>query len=129
MAEEQVTQEELEDEVEPEYEVEAENPEEGKPATPITNELKIVVVIKAGRILLAVQAPNCDPVYETMSGGLVDAIARLPELVVVARQKWATAPKYPKANVPEPSAPAPSRTTVTTTTTKAAKPKEQPSMF
>lgn len=98
-------------------------PEPKQPA----NELKVVIVMKADNLLLGVQAPECDPVYKTLKGDLAKALKRVPGLVAEAKQKWEAAPRYPKANLPEP---APSTVqSRTSTATKSTAPKAQPSMF
>lgn len=103
-------------------------PETTAPSTPKpTNEMKVVIVIKDANILLGVQSPDCDPVYQTMKGTLAVALKQVLVLVEEAKEKWATAPLNPKANLPEPPPrPAPARTPVAS---KPAKPKEQPSFF
>ena len=91
------------------------------------NELKVVIVMKADRIMLGVQAPECDPVYTTLKGGLGKALKKVPGLVAEAKQKWEATPRYPKANLPEPPpSPKPARTS---TAAKPAKSTAQPSMF
>ncbi|MBA7702862.1 hypothetical protein ES703_111637 [subsurface metagenome] len=115
-------------------EVEAEETEGVEPETeetttaeaksvPAADELKVVIVIKADSILMGVQSPNCDPVYKTMKGTLAAAVKQITGLVREAKQKWSTAPKYPKADLPEPP-PRP----VTTRTREPDKPK-QPTFF
>ena len=87
-----------------------------KPAEkPASNELKIVIVMKSDRAMIGVQAPDCDPVYETMDGDLPAVLACVPKTVEVARLKWATSKRNPKADLPKPAAP------VTTATTTAAR--------
>ncbi len=96
--------------------------------TPKASELKLVILMKDDRIMLGVQSPSCDPVYKTMTGTLAAALKQLPGLVKEAKEKWSTAPKYPKADLPEPPPrPTPARTP--TTPAAPAKPKVQPSFF
>jgi len=110
-----------EDEEEPTNTPEQEAPvatatiEAPKPADkPATNELKIVIVMKSDRAMIGVQAPDCDPVYETMDGDLPAVLAWVPKTVEVARLKWATSKRNPKADLPKPVVP------VTTATTPAS---------
>ena len=79
-------------------------------------ELKVVIILKANRVLLGVQSPDCDPVYKTMAGDLASVLQVVPTLVADARLQWAAAPRYPKADLPKPVAPA------TTTSSVASKP-------
>ena len=132
MVEEEGTQEDLEDETEsaaeeakPTAEVTAsESPSAPKPPA---NEMKVVIVMKADRILMGVQAPDCDPVYTTMEGDLGKALKKVPKLVAEAKQKWEAAPLNPKANLPEPE-PSPVQAR-TSTVAEPTKPKVQPLMF
>lgn len=103
-------------------------PETTEPSTPKpTNEIKVVIVIKDANILLGVQSPDCDPLYRIVKGTLAAALKQVPVLIKEAKEKWATTPLNPKANLPEPPPrPAPARTTVAS---QPAKPKEQPSFF
>ena len=104
----------------------AELKETSTPRQP-TNELKVVIVIKADNILLGVQSPDCDPVYKTMKGDLGAALQQVPGLVTEANQKWNAAPRYPTANLPAPTpSPTPARSPVASPPTKTTK---QPSFF
>ncbi|MBA7609812.1 hypothetical protein ES703_17006 [subsurface metagenome] len=96
-------------------------PEPTKPA----NQMKVVIVIKDANILLGVQSPDCDPVYQTMKGTLAAALKQVPILVKGAKKKWAAAPLYPKAVLPEP----PPRSVPARTPAAPATPKAQPSFF
>lgn len=69
------------------------------------DELKVVIVVKGDKIMIGVQSPDCDPVYETLTGNLSAALKRLPKLVAEANEKWNANPRYPKANLPEPEKP------------------------
>ena len=97
---------------------------EAEPLQP-TDEMKVVVIMKADKIMLGVQSPSCDPVYETMTGDLTAALERVAALVAEAKQKWEANPLNPKANLPEPPPPPPRTQPVTT----SSKPKDQPSFF
>ena len=128
MAEEEATQEVPEEEPETgeqgAEEVKSESPPAPKQSA---NEMKVVIVMKADRIMLGVQAPECDPVYTTLKGGLGKALKKVPGLVAEAKQKWEATPRYPKANLPEPPpSAAPARTS---RVAAPAKQKNQPSMF
>jgi len=81
-----------------------------------STELKVVIILQANRVLLGVQSPDCDPVYKTMAGDLASVLQVVPTLVADARLQWAAAPRYPKADLPKPVAPA------TTTSSVASKP-------
>ena len=87
-----------------------------KPAEKPAGELKVVIILKADRAMLGVQSPDCDPVYKTMEGDLSDVLQIVPALVADARLQWTAAPRYPKADLPKPVAPA------ATTTPTAGKP-------
>ena len=131
MTEENLTQETEEEAGDAEQEsVEtAEEPasETPTPPKPPANEMKIVIIMNGDRALLGVQAPECDPVYTTMEGDLGKALKRVPKLVTEAKQKWATTPKNPKADLPEPPPPpVPARTT---TATRSTTPTPQQPMF
>ena len=109
---------------EEQQEEETAEPEESKQAKP-SNELKVVIIIKENKIMIGAQSPECDPVYETLTGTLAAALKRIPKLVSGAKQKWAANPKNPEANLPKPKpSPTPARTP-TATKTKPA----QPSFF
>ncbi len=101
---------------------EAETPVPKQPA----NELKVVIVMKADRILLGVQAPDCDPVYTTLKGDLAKALKRVPGLVAEAKQKWEASPRNPKCEKPPAPPPEPRSSPAAT---RPAQPKQQPAMF
>ena len=90
-----------------------------------SDELKIVMILNADKIMLGVQSPDCDPVYTTLKGTLAAALKRVPKLVEEAKQKWNANPLYPKADLP---APPPSATPVRTPAAPKQKP-AQPSFF
>ncbi len=93
-----------------------------KPAT----ELKVVIILKANRAMLGVQSPDCDPVYKTMEGDLAAVLQVIPTLVAEAELKWTASPRYPKADLPKPVAPA---TTTTSAVSKPAAKTAQPKFF
>lgn len=102
---------------------EATEPSSQKPS----NEMKVVIVTKDDNVLLGVQSPDCDPVYKTMKGSLSAALKKVPALVAEAKQQWEAAPRYPKADLPEPP-PRPA-TVRTPGSSQTAKPTAQPSFF
>jgi len=107
----------------------AEETEEKQEETPVkpSNELKVVIMMKEDKLMIGVQSPECDPVYETLTGTLTAALKRIPKLVSEAKEKWATSPRNPDANLPKPEPrPAPARAS----TASKTKPKsEQPTFF
>ncbi|GAI45126.1 unnamed protein product, partial [marine sediment metagenome] len=80
----------------PETQTEQEKP---KPV----NELKVVIIIRDNRMMLGVQSPDCDPVYETLEGTLAAALKRVPKLVEEAKTRWETSKLNPKCETPLPS--------------------------
>jgi len=96
-------------------------PEKAKPA----NELKVVIIMRDNRIMLGVQSPDCDPVYETLEGTLAAALKRVPKLVEEAKARWETSKLNPKCETPLPQ----EQPAVTSRPQKAAASKAQPTMF
>jgi hypothetical protein len=124
---EQETQEEEGTVAKQETPVATETTDVSKPDKPAT-ELKVVIILKAGRAMLGVQSPDCDPVYKTMEGDLAAVLQVVPTLVAEAKQKWTAAPRYPKADLPKPVAPpAPATPAAGKTAAKAAT--AQPKFF
>lgn len=109
---------------------EPETVEETKPVEPRqpTDELKVVLNRKGNRVMIGVQAPDCDPRYTTIEGDINAALAQVPALIEVANAAWDVNPLYPKANLPEPEPPPRPAPSSRTTTTAPAK-KSQPSFF
>jgi len=97
-------------------------PETPKPA----NELKVVIIMRDNRMMLGVQSPDCDPVYETLEGTLAAALKRVPKLVEEAKARWETNKLNPKCTTPLPSQEQP---VPTSRPQKAAAPSKQPTMF
>ena len=89
-------------------------------------ELKVVIILKANKVLLGVQSPDCDPVYKTMEGDLAAVLQVVPTLVAEAKTKWTASPRYPKADLPKPVAPA---TTTSSVASKPAAKTAQPKFF
>ena len=106
-------------------------PEQEKPKP--ANELKIVIIQRDDRIMLGVQSPDCDPVYETLKGTLAAALKRVPKLVLEAKTRWETSKLNPKCETPLPSqeqpVPTTSRSSTGSRSQKTAAPSKQPSMF
>lgn len=71
------------------------------------NQIKVVISLKDSRGAIGIQAPDCDPILTVFEGDLETALARVPELVQQARDKWAENARYPKADLPKPPAPEP----------------------
>ena len=68
----------------------------------MSEDVKVVIVVKGTRAFVGVQSPNCDPIFTAVEGGLESALERVLELVGSARQQWADSPRYPKADLPTP---------------------------
>ncbi|MCJ7743195.1 MAG: hypothetical protein MUO99_01365, partial [Dehalococcoidales bacterium] len=64
----------------PQAEEVEENPKPGQ----ARSEIKVIIIMKADRIMLGVQAPECDPVYTPLKGGLGKALKKVPGLVAEA---------------------------------------------
>jgi hypothetical protein len=140
MADIEETQQVSEDDIEAGKEEEQETPESVAEQTPkaeqaeenrkpgqARSEIKVIIIMKADRIMVGVQSPGCDPVYQTSQGTLADALQLVPVLVAEANLKWDANPTYPKADLPAPPpSTAPARTPVAAA---PAKPKAQPSFF
>jgi len=73
----------------------------------MTAEIKVVISVKDSRGSIGLQSPDCDPVFTSLEGDLETALARVPELVQQAQEKWAESARYPKADVPKPPPPPP----------------------
>jgi len=114
-----------EEDTKQEVPVATETADVSKPEKPAT-ELKVVIILKANKAMLGVQSPDCDPVYKTMEGDLASVLQVVPTLVAEAKLKWTAAPRYPKADLPKPVAPA---TTTSSTVSKPAAKTAQPKFF
>jgi len=96
------------------------------------SQLKIVISLNSERSSVGISKPDCDPVFNTVEGGLDAVIARLPELVRAAEEKFAASPRNPQSNLPEPKpAPAPAHTGAARSSPASAKGKDasRPSLF
>ena len=69
----------------------------------MSDEIKVVIVLKEDRGSIGVQSPNCDPVFDTAEGGLGAILERVPALVEEAKQRWESNPRYPRCETPLPS--------------------------
>ncbi len=116
------------DEVEPEEGVTQETEQTEKTPEPKkpTNEVKLLIHIKDDSILLGIQSPDCDPVFKTLKGTMAVALKQVPALAKEAKEKWAAAPRYPKANLPEPP---PRPTSVHAPAASKPEPKPQMNLF
>jgi hypothetical protein len=122
----------------PEEEEEVTSPVQETPAVVATDvskaekpasELKVVIILKANKAMLGVQSPDCDPVYKTMEGDLAAVLQVVPALVAEAKLQWAAAPRYPKADLPKPVAPATPATTPAAGKSAAKAATAQPKFF
>lgn len=66
------------------------------------SQMKIVISLNSEKSSVGISKPDCDPVFNVVEGGLDAVIARLPELVHAAEEKFAAAPKNPPSNLPAP---------------------------
>jgi hypothetical protein len=110
---------------EQEVPVATETADVSKPEKP-ASELKVVIIMKANKAMLGVQSPDCDPVYKTMEGDLASVLEVVSTLVAEAQLKWTASPRYPKADLPKPVAPA---TTTSSTVSKPTAKTAQPKFF
>lgn len=94
------TEAEEDTETEEEAEPKDENP---APVAKRGDEIKVVVVLKAGKALIGVISPDCDPIYETvLEADMEKALASVPPLIEVANLRWDAHPRNPEANLPKP---------------------------
>jgi len=92
----------------------------------MSEQLKVVIILKEGKASVGIQSPDCDPVLTVMQGSLEEVLPQVPGLVASAREKWREKPKYPKTTRIPPPAPASARPAATAARAPAApaKPKE-----
>jgi len=100
-----------------------------KSAEKPASELKVVIILKANKAMLGVQSPDCDPVYKTMEGDLAAILQVVPILLAEAQLQWTAAPRYPKADLPKPVAPATPATTPAAGKSAAKAATAQPKFF
>lgn len=87
----------------------------------MSEELKIVIVLKEKAASVGIQKPDCDPFLAKVEGDLPAVLKAVPMLVTQARKVWETNPLYPECKTqlaPPPPAVA-----------QKATPKAQPVMF
>ena len=114
--------------IEQEASVATEATDVSKPEKP-ASEFKVVIILKDNKAMLGVQSPDCDPVYKTMEGDLATVLQVVPTLVADAKLQWATAPRYPKADLPKPVAPVTNTTSPDTRRPAAKAGPAQPKFF
>ena len=90
----------------------------------MSDELKIVIVLKESKGSIGISAPDCDPVFDVFDGGLDGVLQRVPVLVEEARVRWALSPRYPKCEKPPAPAVAPAAPRTPTQRTPPAKKKD-----
>lgn len=64
--------------------------------------LKIMLDVREENVMVGVGKDGCDPVLTPVPGGLDEALAAVPELVVSAEAKWGVAPRNPLVPQPKP---------------------------
>jgi len=96
-------------------------------------QMKIVISLNSEKSSVGISKPDCDPIFSTVEGGLDAVIARLPELVRAAEEKFTAAPKNPASNLPQPKPePAPVHTGAARSLSSASakgKDASRPSLF
>lgn len=94
-------------------------------------QMKIVISLNSEKSSVGISKPDCDPIFSTVEGGLDAVIARLPELVRAAEEKFTAAPRNPASKLPEPE-PAPAHTGAARSPSSASakgKDASRPSLF
>jgi len=94
----------------------------------MSEEVKVVILLKGERGSIGVQSPDCDPLFVTFEGNLGLALERVPGLVAEARRRWETNPTYPKCETPLPSQAQPAQA-VPRSSPRQATSTAQPQMF
>jgi len=95
----------------------------------MSDEMKIVIVLKGDRGAVGVQAQNCDPIFATMQGDLNAILERVPGLVAEAKQRWESNPRYPKCESPLPTPQTPTPAVRTTPQRQSAAASPQPKLL
>jgi hypothetical protein len=90
-------------------------------------DIKIVLTLKGERASVGIQAPECDPVFAVVDGGLERALERLPGMIQEAQGVWDSTPRYPRCQRP-PSQEARTQPAPTRVST-AQRRSEQPTLF
>jgi hypothetical protein len=62
----------------------------------MSEELKIVIVLKESRASVGIQGSECDPVLSLVNGTLPEILAAVPALVDQAHAQWTSGKRYPK---------------------------------
>ena len=87
------------------------------------NRLKVVLEELDQGMMVGIQARGCDPLISVLPDAtLEDALARVPELVAQARERWAQQPQYPAYQRP----PEPPRQQTTTAPGRTAQRRAEP---
>ena len=63
----------------------------------MNEELKVVMTQKEEKTCVGVQTHDCDPVVTVIPGTLEEALAQIPNLVIMARAQWEQNPRYPRS--------------------------------
>ena len=92
----------------------------------MSDELKLVIVLKGDKASVGVQAPECDPALFSFQGDLRATLKAVPGFVAEAKTRWETSKLNPKCETPLPSQEKPAETMSRVSTTSS---KTQPSMF
>ncbi|MDD4987073.1 MAG: hypothetical protein PHQ43_15150 [Dehalococcoidales bacterium] len=84
----------------------------------MSEETKVVITLRDKAVRVAMQQTDCDPIlFQPIPIEAEDDLRTIlgtpvNEFLEEARRRWQTSPRYPKAEVPAPPAPAPAATTV-----------------
>ena len=95
----------------------------------MSEEIKVVILVKDEKASIGIQSPDCDPVFLTHEGGLEEILDELPDLVEQARRKWADNPRYPKTERATPAPASRPTTPPVSRPTTPRKPAPQQQMF
>ncbi|MDD5060747.1 MAG: hypothetical protein PHN44_00505 [Candidatus Marinimicrobia bacterium] len=66
-------------------------------------EFKLVVQYKDGKALVGISAEGCDPIFEKVEGDIATVLGTAAVLVDTAQEKWKTAKRNPKIDIPAPA--------------------------
>lgn len=69
----------------------------------VVDEIRVVIILKGNGGSIGVMSPDCDPSFGIFTGGLEEALKRVPRLVEYAKIKWAESKLNPKCEVELPS--------------------------
>ncbi|MBI2836113.1 MAG: hypothetical protein HYX85_00265 [Chloroflexi bacterium] len=87
--------------------------------------MKVVMTFREDGAMAGISAPDCDPVFRNIGGGLPEMLASLPTLIAEAEAKWQANPRNPKSDF-KPPEPVPTRQDQQTAVRPASKPAEKP---